>query len=561
LAQEIGSDFCGANARAMIARIRPCIFAGLWPLLLLQPAGLGLVSAAEADGQDLRPWVNRMRAKQAHGGDLQTLAKEHKVVVVMTTIPPRINRIEPVLDAMLAQTWPIESLYLSVPYRYNRTGERYVIPTWLRAKAGVRLVRCEDMGPGTHLLNGLRLERDPWAFLVVVDDDHIYSPTLVEDLMRAALAHPGSAVAAQGFLSVPGLEIAKDSPRYLHDQGFAAGPVLVSYLGVVYQRGFFDDSIFDYSAVSPNCRYQDDMWFSAHLAKKGIRRWVLGAALGVTELREMHLGPESLTYWEENRPRQVSEECNDSLLRLQADIWAWRRRLVLAVGGLPPWQLSSFTSGAAAAQTDEQLLLDRERAAAVAAAVPGSGDEPQSSLTASGEWGDALDVFRQLPRTPDLTYLCTQNAATEDAAGNDGSEGGNKERVLGSSFSLNGVLVAPSDACEAYASEPRVGQLLRDALRWEGDPDTVIVVGSLSDVAAGTDSVAPVADCAAEIFNAEGAPAGAKRAGSSGPELGGDAAGRLGSAHVSAPFCRMGGLAAVSVGAMSQIAGGRGATM
>ena len=47
---------------------------------------------------------------------------------------------------------------------------------------------------------------------------------------------------------------------------------------------------------------QDDMWFSAHLARKGIRRWVLGGALGVQELTEMHLGPSSLTFWEENRP-------------------------------------------------------------------------------------------------------------------------------------------------------------------------------------------------------------------------------------------------------------------
>lgn len=501
-----------------------------------------------------------MRAKTAHGGDLKGLASEHRVVVLMTTIPPRIDRIEPVLDAMLSQTWPIADLYLSVPYRYNRTGERYVIPSWLRSKAGIRIVRCEDLGPGTHLLNGLRLETDPWAFLVVVDDDHIYSPTLVEDLMRAALAHPGSAVAAQGFLSVPGLDIKRDSPRYLHDQGFAAGPVLVSYLGVVYQRGFFDDSIFDYSDVSPNCRYQDDMWFSAHLARKGIRRYVLGAALGVTELKEMHLGPESLTYWEENRPRQVSMDCNDSLLRLQADIWAWRRRLVLAVGGLPPWQ-KSLASAAPAALTDDAVA--RDKAAAIAAAVPTSSVVNQLSRMASGEWGGVLDVFRRLPRAPDLTYLCTQHAVSEITPGsdNDGSGKREKNQALGASILFDGVLVATSDACEAYSSEPRVGQLLRDALRWEGDPDTVIVVGSLTDVAANSDSVAPVADCAAEIFNDEGARAGARRPGSDGPEMIGDASGRLGEVYVGAPFCRMGGLAAVSVGAMGEsMLGGRGRT-
>jgi len=414
-----------------------------------------------------------------------------------------------------------------------------------------------DLGPGTHLLNGLRIERDPWAFLVVVDDDHIYSPRLVEDLMRAALAHPGGAVAAQGFLSVPGMKVQKDSPRYLHDQGFAAGPVLVSYLGVVYQRGFFDDSVYDFSQVSHNCMYQDDMWFSAHLARKGIRRWVLGGAMGVTEIADMHLGPSSLTHWQENKPRRVSEECNDSLQKLYADIWSWRRRLVLTVGGLPP--LSPVAQPAAA---DEPT---------VAFDTVGSS----AALTATDEWGQLFRLIKQLPRAPDLVYLCTQHsgfsnqASSDQCDANDG-EGACRQRrppVLGSSFWLDGVLVSASDACEAHAQEPKVGHLLRDALRWEGDPDTVVAVGTLNDISTGAADLAPVADCAAEIYRSEKMEDLAKNEGPqlalAGPAgeaipLPGAGAGRArvdgisGSPHKAPPFCRMGGFAAVSVGALSE---------
>ncbi|CAK9082177.1 Uncharacterized protein SCF082_LOCUS39072 [Durusdinium trenchii] len=271
---------------------------------------------------DLHRWIPFLRPRTVHPGDLQELreqyhlpgAPEHRsgdrgVVVVMTTIPQRIQYTEPVIDSMLRQTWPANDagtksreIYMSVPYVYNRTGESYQIPSWMASKPSLRLFRCEDLGPGTHLLNGLRLEEDPWTFLVVVDDDHIYGPELIEQLMRSALGNPGSAVAAQGFLSVPGLlgegksqSFARQGlqrPRYLQDQGFSAGPVLVSYLGVVYQRGFFDERVFEYGSACQQCRYQDDMWFSAHLALKGIRRFVLGAALGVQELTEMHLGPE-----------------------------------------------------------------------------------------------------------------------------------------------------------------------------------------------------------------------------------------------------------------------------
>eukprot|EP00929_Paragymnodinium_shiwhaense_P077215 TRINITY_DN39760_c0_g1_i2.p1 TRINITY_DN39760_c0_g1~~TRINITY_DN39760_c0_g1_i2.p1 ORF type:complete len:377 (+),score=47.17 TRINITY_DN39760_c0_g1_i2:88-1218(+) len=343
----------------------------------------GVLCRAERSthGPNLRQWIPIMRAQKGHGSPTEELAEEHRVVVVMTTIPARMGDLEPVLDSMLQQTWPIAALHLSIPYRYNRTGEVYSIPRWLQQKQGVRIHRCQDLGPGTHLLNGLRKERDPWTFIVIVDDDHIYSPQLVENLMRPALANAGSAVAAQGFLSIPGLEITKDSPRYLQDQGFTAGPVLVSYLGVVYQRGFFDDTVFDYTSTSNQCKYQDDMWFSAHLARKGIKRYVLGSALGVQELTQYHLGPSSLTKWKENRPRQISADCNVGLLRVYPNLWALRRRTVVSVAGLPP--VPEADTGAL-----PWKLPDLERLPA---------------------WRHVKQVLERLqsPR-PDQVYLCTQ---------------------------------------------------------------------------------------------------------------------------------------------------------
>lgn len=380
---------------------------------------------------DLTPWIDKMRVSRALGGKIEDLAAEHRVVVVMTTIPRRIDRIEPAVDSMLRQTWPIQALYLSVPHVSTRTGEVYTLPEWLQRKEGVQIKRCDDMGPGTHLLNGLRLVEDPWALIVVVDDDHIYAPDLVEVLVRSALAHPGSAVAAQGFLSVPGLKITKDMPRYLHDQGFEAGPVLVSYLGVIYQRGFFDDSVFDYSNVSAKCVYQDDMWFSAHLAKKGIKRNVIGAALGVEELTDMHLGPSSLTKWKENKPRDISEKCNDSLLRMLPGLWKLRSRILFSMGGLRVHMK----------EVEERPLVgDLARALRV------------------------LEALREIGSAPDMTYLCTAER---------GSSSKHRTLLLGGAFP-----VAVAEDCTDDLN-PGVSKLIRSPLQWEGDSDTVIVVGLL----------------------------------------------------------------------------------
>ncbi|CAE7874382.1 hypothetical protein AK812_SmicGene14030 [Symbiodinium microadriaticum] len=418
---------------------------------------------------DLHNWIPHMRPRTLHTGDLQQLMQKYRVVVLMTSIPRRIDHMEPVIDAMLAQSWQAAEIYMSIPYIYNRTGETYHIPEWMQAKVDatptLHLVHCVDLGPGTHLLNGLRMEKDPWTFLVVVDDDHIYGPELVEQLMRAALGNPGSAVAAQGFLSVPGLlesqelhtmeEQGGDRPRYLQDQGFAAGPVLVSYLGVVYQRGFFDDTVYFYNSDCQQCRYQDDMWFSAHLAQKGIRRLVLGAALGVQELTEFHLGPESLTFWEENKPRQISDDCNKGLLRANSHIWALRRRVVLALGGLPP------------------------------AVWPIPDQVPK-------EWAPPLAAISRLRQLPDLTYLCT--SGWNEASHSSGF-------LLGTSFMFGNILATGSSACAAH-SEARISQLMQDALLWEGDPNTVVVMGSLPVLEEDPTGFWEVAECAASMFDA-----------------------------------------------------------
>merc|ERR1712060_555328 len=73
----------------------------------------------------------------------------------------------------------------------------------------------------------------------------------------------------------------------------------------------------------------------------------------------------------------------------------------------------------------------------------------------------------------------------------------------GTSFWLNGVLVTDSDACLAMPAEPGVGQLLRDPLRWEGDPSTVVVLGALEDVVTQSSDLAALAECAASRFPSE----------------------------------------------------------
>jgi len=260
------------------------------------------------------------------------------------------------------------------------------------------------------------------------------------------------------------------------------------------------------------CRYQDDMWFSAHLARKGIQRLVLGGAVGVQELKDMHLGPSSLTFWQENRPRQVSMDCNSALLQLQPDLWARRRRLVLAIGGLPP--ISSLP-----AQTED-----------ITCANP-KGKPTSQHFRSKASWSDVVSALQNLPRTPDLTYLCTSISAENEQ--DRGIQVDNQKLSFGASFLLGGILATFSDACKAYAEEPRVGDLLSNPLRWEGDFNTIVVVGTLSDISSGGQSLVDVADCAAKLFDADTLTQDTKPS------------------NPNDKFCRIGGLASIGVGAFN----------
>jgi hypothetical protein len=113
------------------------------------------------------------------------------VFVGVTTLPSRIGRLRPTIDSLLAQTLPPDRIFVSVPPRSVRESREYALPAWLASPPpGVELVRCPtDHGPGTKLLGCLpHVGSD--ACLIVVDDDMVYKPFLVERLYRAQVARP-----------------------------------------------------------------------------------------------------------------------------------------------------------------------------------------------------------------------------------------------------------------------------------------------------------------------------------------------------------------------------------
>jgi hypothetical protein len=111
------------------------------------------------------------------------------VFVGLTTLPSRIGKLRPTVESLLAQTLVPDRIFVCVPFRSSREGCDYVLPAWLQTPPpGVQVVRSAlDYGPGTKLLGCLpHIPVD--ACLIVVDDDMVYKPFLVERLYRAQLS-------------------------------------------------------------------------------------------------------------------------------------------------------------------------------------------------------------------------------------------------------------------------------------------------------------------------------------------------------------------------------------
>jgi len=117
------------------------------------------------------------------------LRQYRPLYVTLTTVPERLrsNHFQLVIQNLLRQA--PDKIVLNVPHTYLRTGEKYVIPDWVANTPGITIHRCEDMGPITKLLGGLKTIPDN-ALVVVVDDDQIYHDFVLRDLRKAYQKQP-----------------------------------------------------------------------------------------------------------------------------------------------------------------------------------------------------------------------------------------------------------------------------------------------------------------------------------------------------------------------------------
>ncbi|CAE8641758.1 unnamed protein product [Polarella glacialis] len=296
-----------------------------------------------------------------------------RAVVVMTSIPDRLIHLESVILSLAQQSRKPDAIYLCLPMVFSRNWAFYDHPWWYAQTARefdveVRIVRCDqDFRSSTSVLCMLQYETAPDTRLLVVDDDQVYHPLLLERLLEHSERSPGAVVGAQAYHR-PGITC-----KAFDLQGACVVPNLIhTTYGILFQRRFFDAGIYNFVAaadalarVQPGkkataetrdyviacCQVEDNVWYEAHLARKGIPRVFLSDVFEAKTIAELAFGTSALTSSEDNiagllhtfdhrDPRSTAEAlivCTKALAALWGPtLWPVRPRHAAVTSIQPP---------------------------------------------------------------------------------------------------------------------------------------------------------------------------------------------------------------------------------
>lgn len=172
-----------------------------------------------------------------------------KLYMSMTVMPDRLvsEFFRSVISHLKAQTTRFDKIIINIPFIYKRTNTKYVIPQWLQAEPLVLINRCHDLGPATKLLGSYH-QFKAQDIVSIVDDDIVYRPNMLENLVAALQHYPDALISTK-----------------LDEQGSPSG-----YSGYIFQRKTLDITEADLRLLLRHCFCVDDTWLGKIAKQKQI---------------------------------------------------------------------------------------------------------------------------------------------------------------------------------------------------------------------------------------------------------------------------------------------------
>lgn len=204
--------------------------------------------------------------------------RERPIVVSLTSFPARIDQVHFALESLLLQDCRPDKIVL---YLGKDEFEGRTLPDSLTNlfRYGVEVRFREDLKPHTKYFYAMQEFRD--SLVVTVDDDILYRPKLVGDLLSAYEEHRDCVICTRAhYMKVvnghllPYNDWDYESNLFNHPS-FALFATGVG--GVLYDPRLFTDEIFNKTAIKELSLRQDDVWLKFMELRSGIRTLAIPA--------------------------------------------------------------------------------------------------------------------------------------------------------------------------------------------------------------------------------------------------------------------------------------------
>ena len=218
-----------------------------------------------------------------------------RLIISLTTIPPRFKVIHETLESLISQSAAVEAVHLYLPHRYRRF--EYLKTDVPNFPAGISVRYIDtDFGPGTKVLPAIREYRGQDVKILFCDDDKVYDADWAQRFLAASKAHPECCIVEEGghvcdysshtftgTLQPRSKRRVKDhkyrmkrlltmgawKPRKALSSGYV--DILEGWGGVLVRPEFFSDAAFDIPDILWTV---DDIWLSGQLAINNIPIWL-----------------------------------------------------------------------------------------------------------------------------------------------------------------------------------------------------------------------------------------------------------------------------------------------
>ena len=213
-----------------------------------------------------------------------------RVIVSLSTVPDRIENLRPTIRSLLKQTRPPDEIVLAIPEFSVRERRPYIVPNYISRLPRVRVLRCrEDWGPATKFIAAVQAElaeaREN-SLIMVVDDDRLYPRDALETYLYYSEQLPNAALCFRGAAMPSTLDWDDAKMIYGRDLREPCPVAVITGCGSYLVRPrFFDRSLWDYSGAPSVAFYIDDIWISAWLSRRGVKRYVIPASVMMGSVR------------------------------------------------------------------------------------------------------------------------------------------------------------------------------------------------------------------------------------------------------------------------------------